>query len=207
MEKNKTILISGCAGKVGGAVAELFSQRGWDVVGLDLSPKAENTDSYYQCDLKDFESVKQIIETIEESEAIEAVFHGVGMSLECGFEDMNMEDWEELLRTVLGGAANLCRAAAPYMIQRKQGKIILLAPDYRWVKGDCIMEASAAGTLHGFAKSFGAEVAKDNILVNALAPNVPIDRSALAETVFYLAEQDSYTAAQVISMGGVKDEI
>lgn len=206
MKKNKSILISGCAGKVGNAAARLFRQRGWNVIGLDLCTDSKNADRSYQCDLRDSKKVSEVIGKIEEQQPLDAVFHSAGISLKSGFEQTDMKDWQRLLETVFGGAANLCRAEAPHMIQRKQGKIILLAPDYKWEERECIMDAAAAGMLHGFAKCFGAEIAEHNVLVNALAPNVPIDLATLAETVFYLADQDTYTAAQVVSIGGVKKE-
>ena len=86
--------------------------------------------------------------------------------------------------------------------RRKHGRVALLSPDYKDVPGDCILEAAAAATLHAFVKCFGAEAATENVLVNALSPNIPIDLDLLAETVFHLAENDTYTAAQVLSLHG-----
>ncbi|MDE8732580.1 SDR family NAD(P)-dependent oxidoreductase [Eubacteriales bacterium DFI.9.88] len=206
MKTNKSILISGCGGKVGGAAARLFRQRGWNVIGLDLTGDCPSADRSYPCDIRDSKAVLEVIRLIEGEQPLAAVFHSAGVTLETGFEETDMKGWQRVMKTIFGGAANLCRAEAPYMVKRKSGKIILLAPDYRWEERECIMEASAAGMLHGFAKCFGAEVAEDNVLVNALAPNVPIDLAALTETVFYLADQDTYTAGQVISIGGAKKQ-
>jgi NAD(P)-dependent dehydrogenase (short-subunit alcohol dehydrogenase family) len=98
--------------------------------------------------------------------------------------------------------AHLCFHVGKAMIGRKAGRIALLAPDYNDVPGDCILEATAAGSLHAFAKAFGTEAAPSNVLVNALSPNIPINLEYLAETVFHLAENDTYTAAQVLSLHG-----
>ena len=68
--------------------------------------------------------------------------------------------------------------------------------------GDQILNAAAAGTLHGFAKSLGVELAPSNVLVNAVFAGVPFDLEGIAETVYFLADKDSYTAAQVVSICG-----
>ena len=45
-------------------------------------------------------------------------------------------------------------------------------------------------------------MAADNVLVNVISPAVPFDADLVADTVFYLADKDTYTAAQVVSVSG-----
>ena len=130
------------------------------------------------------------------------MFNTAGYEINTLFEKTPTIFWQQLLDTILGGSANLCRAAAPYMVKRKHGKIILLCADYNYADGDNVMNAAAFGTLHGFAKSFGTEMAPENVLVNVLSANVPFEADIIAETVFYLADKDTYTSAQVVSVSG-----
>ena len=46
------------------------------------------------------------------------------------------------------------------------------------------------------------ELAPSNVLVNAVFAGVPFDLEGIAETVYFLADKDSYTAAQVVSICG-----
>lgn len=206
--KNKTILICGCEGKVGKTVAELFRCRGWRTVGLDLAAESANgcMEAYIACDVKNREAVAKAVADFEADYVIDAVFNAAGIELETGFEDTPISNWTDLLETILGGSANICKAAAPYMMNRKEGKLLLLSADCSKLPGDCVMNGTAAGTLHGFAKSLGVELAPYNILVNIISANVPFDLEGIAETVYFLADKDSYTAAQVVSVCG-KSEI
>lgn len=202
--KTKTILICGCKGKVGKAAAQLFSSRGWHVAGLDLAGENadEHLDTYISCDIKKTEAVMKAVANLEDIHPLDVVFNAAGAELRTGFEDTAISHWEELLNTILGGSANICKAAGPYMVKRNTGKLLLLSSDYSKMPGDQILNAAAAGTLHGFAKSLGVELAPSNVLVNAVFAGVPFDLEGIAETVYFLADKDSYTAAQVVSICG-----
>lgn len=203
---NKTILIAGCCGVTGAAAAKKFHCEGWYVIGLDVKlneSESEYIDTYIPCNLRDKDRVEETLASLEEKFEIDAVFNAAGAEACAGFEDTEIREWDMLLDTVLGGSTNLCRAAAPYMRERKRGKIIIMAPDYRDAEGENVLSAAAYGTLHGFGKSFGMEMAPDNVLVNVISPAVPFDAEIVADTVFYLADKDTYTAAQVVSVSGV----
>lgn len=204
MKNKKYILIAGCCGNVGEKAAAKFKENGWGVVGIDISEGCSGCicDEYYKCDITDKEAVLKIVAEADAKYGFDALFNAAGYEIETGFEETDINEWKKLLNTILGGAANLCDAIGPCMVERKEGKIILLSSDYSKDPEDQVMNASASGTLHGFAKSFGVEVAADNVLVNALFANTPFDMTAVVDTVFYLADKDTYTSAQVVSVTG-----
>lgn len=203
---NKTILIAGVCGKIGEVTAKLFKERGWNVVGVDIKD-TENSiaDSFFVADVKDEAAVLKAVETIEEKFDIDAVFDAAGYELDKDFEEVRPEEWNDLLKTILGGAGNLCKAVAPKMAERKNGKIILLSCDYSKQEKSKTVNAVASHTLHGFGKSFGVEMAPRNVLVNVLYANTPLDAKKVSETVFYLADKDTYAAAQVVSVSGLEE--
>lgn len=204
MKNKKYILIAGCCGNIGEKTAAKFKENGWGVVGLDIADKCCDCacDDYYKCDITDKNSVLDAINDADTKYGIDALFNTAGYEIDTSFEETDINEWKKLLNTVLGGSANLCQAIGPCMTARKDGKIILLSSDYSKDPDDQVMNASAAGTLHGFAKSFGVEVAADNVLVNVLFANTPFDMTAVVDTVFYLADKDTYTSAQVVSVTG-----
>lgn len=206
MQNKKTILITGSEGKVGSYVAKKFKEYGWNVAGIDIldNNSKSGSDIYVKCDVRSINDIIEAVKKIEAQFQVDALFTAAGTEIKTGFEETKMEDWKNLLNTVLGGTSNACAAVAPYMVERKYGKIILLSPDYKWVKEDCVMNATAAGTLYGFAKSFGVEVAASNVMVNALSPNLPFDMDAMVAMIYYLADKDNYTTAQVISIAGIQ---
>lgn len=200
----KTILIAGCDGKVGKAAAELFATRGWIVIGIDQKEKTEAmVNQYFTVDVKNAHDIDIAIQKIEQENTIDVLFNSAGYEINEDFETVSYDEWNDLLDTILGGSANLCRSVAPKMAKRQNGKIILLSSDYSKEPGDDVMNAVAASTLHGFGKSFGVEMAADNVLVNVLFANTPFDLEKVVETAYYLADKDTYTAAQVVSVSGM----
>ena len=207
MKNKKYILIAGCCGNVGEKTAAKFKENGWGVIGLDIKDGCAcgcscSCDEYYKCDITEADAVLKVVNEVDAKYQIDAMFNAAGYEIETDFEDTDIKEWKKLLDTILGGSANLCNAVGPCMVGRNEGKIILLSSDYSKDCGDQVMNASAAGSLHGFAKSFGVEVAANNVLVNALFANTPFDMTAVIDTVFYLADKDTYTSAQVVSVTG-----
>lgn len=201
---NKTILIAGCDGAIGKAAAELFSMRGWIVIGIDRKERTEAmVNQYFAVDVKKVHDVDAVVQKIEQESAIDALFNAAGYEINKEFEAVSYDEWDDLLETILGGSANLCRSVAPKMAKRQNGKIILLSSDYSKESGDDVMNAVASHTLHGFGKSFGVEMAADNVRVNVLYANTPFDLKKVVETAYYLADKDTYTTAQVVSVSGM----
>lgn len=199
---SKTILIAGCCGNVGKAAIELFQKNDWNVAGIDIKAETSDVDKFIQADVRNAEEIAKAVDEIDKEMKIDALLNAAGYEINKDFEEVTADEWADLLDTVLGGAGNLCKAAAPKMIARKGGKIILLSPDYSREGGDNVINATAANTLHGFAKSFGVEMAPSNVLVNVLFANTPLDIEKVTETVLFLADRDTYTSAQVVSISG-----
>ena len=199
----KTILIAGCEGNVGKATASLFKAKGWNVAGIDIKENSTTElDKYIVVDIKNAAAVIAAADEINAAMPIDAVFNAAGYVLDKSFEETTADEWAELLDTTLGGAGNLCKAVAPKMVERHEGKIILLSCDYAKQPEAAVVDAVATNTLHGFGKSFGVEMAPENVLVNVIYANTPLDIEKISETVFYLADKDTYTSAQVVAVTG-----
>ena len=138
---SKTILIAGCDGKVGRAVAQLFSERGWNVAGLDIKGSTEaKVDKFISVDVTDADAVAKAADEIDQETPITAVLNAAGYEICKDFEETSPEEWAKLLETILGGSGNLCKAVAPKMVERKDGKIILVSSDYSRQPGEHVAE-------------------------------------------------------------------
>ena len=142
--------------------------------------------------------------------------------------DMSDEDWLTLIDTDLSSAFYCCRAAIPFMVSRKQGKIVNISSMWGTAGASCEVAYSAAKSgLHGLTKALAKELAPSNIQVNALACGVidtemngrldAEERAALeeeipagrygtpaeaAEAVLMLAEAPAYLTGQIIGLDG-----
>ena len=206
---NKHILIAGRDTEAGLAVARLFRDRGWKITGLvnngECSCETTDAEPCVCADLTDRAATGKAVADIEAKNGpVGALFVSIPYLTRAphSFADTPIDWWQDRLQTWLFNTANLCFHVGKAMTERQDGRMLLLSPDYKNVPGDCIMEAAAAAALHAFVKCFGAEAATEGVLVNVLSPNIPIDLTLLSETAFHLAENDTYTAAQVLSLHG-----
>lgn len=198
---SKTLLLSGCNGKVAKAASKVFKANDWKVIGIDINDcENPDIDEFIKCDIRDTQAVKELVDHIEENDVIDGLFNTAGYTIDKAFLEVSADEWAALLDTVLGGSSNLCKAVAPYMKDRKEGRILLLSPDYAKDDGENVHNAAASCTLHGFSKSFGVEMAPYNVLVNAMFANTPFDLDVVAETAYYLIAENTYTTAQVVAV-------
>ena len=195
---DKQIVIADIASEVGAKVAASLAAKGWMVTGISAG-KAE---ADYCCNLLDRAEVIETVDRIEaERGPIYGLFTATAFELPgIPFLSATPDKWQARLDAWLALATNLSFACGRQMARRKEGRIMVLAPDFSRVKGDCVVEATAAGALHGFLKSFGAEVAGEYVCVNGIYAGLPFDFEAINSTCDYLLDDGAYVSAQLISL-------
>ena len=159
---------------------------------------------------------------------LEVLVNNAGRAYFGLLSDMTDEDWRAVIDTDLSSAFYCCRAAIPYMVSRKSGKIINISSVWGTAGASCEAAYSAAKSgLHGLTRALAKELAPSNIQVNALACGVidtemnarlsTEERSALEEeipagrygtpeeaarAVLMLAEAPAYLTGQIIGLDG-----
>jgi 3-oxoacyl-[acyl-carrier protein] reductase len=87
------------------------------------------------------------------------------------FVESSPKQWDELVRTNICGVMNACRAVLPSMIERRSGKIILIAGGGATSARPNFAVYSAAKTaLIPYCESLSEELADHNIQINCLNP-------------------------------------
>ena len=102
---------------------------------------------------------------------IEVVVNNAGITRDGTLMRMSYDDWDDVLRTNLGGCFNLAKACFPGMKERNWGRIVNIGS----VNGQAgqygqVNYAAAKSGIHGFTKALAQEGARFNITVNAIAP-------------------------------------
>ena len=159
---------------------------------------------------------------------LEVLVNNAGRAYFGLLSDMTDEDWRAVIDTDLSSAFYCCRAAIPYMVSRKSGKIINISSMWGTAGASCEAAYSAAKSgLHGLTRALAKELAPSNIQVNALACGVidtemnarlsTEERAALEEeipagrygtpeeaarAVLMLAEAPAYLTGQIIGLDG-----
>lgn len=190
--KDKTIVITGGGGGIGGATALRFAQEGAFVAVLDLDiNSAQKTvqkikeiggrAQAFQTDITDIEQIQKTVDRIYElTGTIDTLVNNAGWDVFKPFVQTNPELWEKLIAINLVGALNMHHAVLPKMIEKKTGKIINIASDAARVgsSGEAVYAACKGGIV-SFSKTIAREHARHNITVNVVCPG-PTDTALFA---------------------------
>jgi 3-oxoacyl-[acyl-carrier protein] reductase len=183
MAEQKTALVTGASKGIGAAIAKTLARDGFDIWlnyrTNDSSAnevKAEIEKSGRQCrllkfDVSDFLQTQTALESLLEKQTPYVLVNNAGFRRDTLLAAMKYQEWKDVISVTLDGYFNVTNAVLPYMIHQRQGRIINIASAaaHFGVPGQGNYSAAKAGLL-GATRSLAAEVAKRNILVNAISP-------------------------------------
>ena len=177
----RTALVCGGTRGIGAAIADLFTEAGANVVVTGLRP-VQGRHRNVAFDVSDDDAVAAGVTEARQllGGRIDILVNSAGILSEASVVEMTPQMWNQTLAVDLTGVFYVCRHVVAGMIERRWGRIINIASQLG-IKGAPSMShyvAAKAGVL-GFTKSLALEVAKHNVLVNAIAPG-PIETGMVA---------------------------
>jgi 3-oxoacyl-[acyl-carrier protein] reductase len=182
--KDKVAIVTGGAQGIGRAIAELFAERGADVVLADIQfEKAEETANIIieqtgqramavSLDATSLEQANALVEkTVEVFGGVHILVNNVGTTRDTLLMRMPESDWDLVLNVNLKSVFNCSKAVVRQMMRSRYGRIINMSSvaGIAGNAGQTNYSSSKAGII-GFTKSLAREVASRNITVNAVAP-------------------------------------
>ena len=166
-----------------------------------------------RADVRDFEQVTAAVERtrVQFGNPVQVLVCAAGVLGPIGpFVETSPKDWDEVLQTNLAGVMNSCRAVLPAMIERRAGKIIIIAgvggkmpsrPNFS-------VHSATKTAVVRFAESLSEELLDHNIQVNCLAPGETYTH--MTDQILAAGERSGWreqeTARQVRLTGGVTPE-
>jgi 3-oxoacyl-[acyl-carrier protein] reductase len=132
----KTVLLTGAAGTIGAAAAELFLQRGAKVIGTDSAfvQGDDHTIDFNSnpvkigLDVTDRNRVADIIDlVVENAGGIDVVVNAAGILDTKPFLDISDEEWDKVFAVNVKGMFLVCQAALKHMMERKRGCFVNFA--------------------------------------------------------------------------------
>jgi len=180
----ETVLVVGGGSGMGQAVAVELGSRGIRAFVADLSlPAAERTVQLvsglkglaeaFQVDVSSSPSVSSLFEALRErTERLDLLVHTAAILGRTVFiEDMNDEEWRQMMAINLDGPFFCCREAVRWMKVHQSGRIILFSSVASLTPTPGALHySSAKGAINRLGKTLAQEVAKYNIRVNVIAP-------------------------------------
>jgi 3-oxoacyl-[acyl-carrier protein] reductase len=238
MDEKNIALITGGSKGIGAAIARTLARDGFDIwlnyrsdheAAKEIARQvgeSGRTCRLLPFDVADSDSVKGALAPVLETETPFVLVNNAGFSKDGLLIWMEEPEWKETLSVHLDGFFFVTKMVLFGMLKRRSGRIINIVSTsgQSGMAGQTNYSAAKAGLI-GATKSLALEVAKRNILVNAVSPGfietemtaglpgdrilplIPLGRMGkteeVAEVVGFLASgKASYITGQVLSVNG-----
>ena len=188
----RVAIVTGAGGGLGRQHALALAARGAKVVVNDLGGALDGTGGSASAaqrvvdeiraaggeaiangaSVTDFAAVQAMVKTVIDTWGhVDILVSNAGILRDKTFAKMDLEDFRAVLDVHLMGAVHLCKAAWPYMVAQKYGRIVLTTSSSGLYGNFGQSNYGAAKlALVGFMQTLALEGVKSDIRVNCLAP-------------------------------------
>ena len=181
--QDKTVIVTGGGGGIGGATCRRFGEAGARVAVFDINAesaaqtaaditKARGVAQAFRCDITDYANVQSAVgAAVAALGPIDILVNNAGWDIFRLFKDTTPDQWQKLIAINLVGALNMHHVVLPGMLAQKRGRIVNIASDAARVgsSGEAVYAACKSG-LVGFSKTIAREHARHGITVNVVCP-------------------------------------
>ena len=212
--EGKRIVVTGAAGRIGGAMTRRFLTEGAVVCALDnrlaeLQALVADTGApsrlvAMEMDVTSDDACSYLAARLERRcAAIDVLVNCAKRSLTTRFEDMSYEEWREVFCVDLDGAFQVIKSVLPLLKTSGAGRIINIgSKDVFTGNGDqCHCVAAKAGVI-GLTRSLAQSLRRYKITVNAITPGMPVTANGLD---LFPPENDE-ASARVLRIHGNADD-
>ena len=228
----KTAVVTGASRGIGAACARALAKEGYFVVVNYLNSEKEAValaeeigGEAYRADVSSREETDRLFARYN----ADVLVANAGISVSGLVQDISADDYHRLFAVNTEGVFNACRAAAPYMINKKAGSIITVSSVWGISGAACEAAYSASkAAVVGLTRALAKELGPSGIRVNCIAPGVidtdmnacysaedmaalaaetPLGRIGAAEDVgnlaaFLASEKSAFITGQIIAVDG-----
>lgn len=184
----RTLLITGAAGGIGRATVQTFSDKGWQVIGVDRAPFGEgfpNDGLFIQSDISDGENLESIFNQAKEyTTELSALVNNAAIQIAKPILETSVEEWDSVMASNLRSVFLGTKLAHPLLKASGAGAVVNISSVHAVAtSADIAAYAASKGGMLAFTRAIAIEFAPDNIRVNAILPgavDTPMLRAGLS---------------------------
>jgi len=181
--KHKTVVVTGASQGIGAAIADLFFERGYNVVGTSRNITHKNelrrSDNLalVDGDIGRASTAEKVVATaLARFGSIDALVNNAGIFFAKPFTEYTPEDFQALSSTNLGGFIHTTQRVIKQMLAQKSGgsvvSITASLADHPLAVFTASVPMITKGGINAVSRSLAMEYAKEGIRVNVVAPGV-----------------------------------
>lgn len=189
------VIVTGGSTGIGRAAVERLIDEGAEVAIFDINDEegeetAKELDcSYYHCDVSDPDEVKEQVDTVvDDLGRLDCIVNNAGIGRATKLEDLEDEEWDQVMSVNLDGVMHGSRAALPHL-KETGGSIINIASIYGLVAGPgSTAYAASKGGVVNFTRTVATDYAAEGVRCNAVCPGfvrTPMTDDFLEDDEFY----------------------
>jgi meso-butanediol dehydrogenase/(S,S)-butanediol dehydrogenase/diacetyl reductase len=173
----KVAVITGGGQGIGLGISQAMLAAGASLIVAQRSPLPEELASqdkvkWIEVDLSQADSYALIANTAQQTHGkIDVLVNNAGFMFEKTLDDMQLEDWNQMLAVNLTAPVFLCKALLPLLRGNKGGSIINIGSiEGLAANPEHSAYCASKGGVHALTKAMAIDLGKDDIRVNAIAP-------------------------------------
>ena len=181
--KHKTVVVTGASQGIGAAIADLFFERGYNVVGTSRNITHKNelrrSDNLalVDGDIGRASTAEKVVATaLARFGSIDALVNNAGIFFAKPFTEYTPEDFQALCSTNLDGFIHTTQKVIKQMLAQKSGgsvvSITASLADHPLAVFTASVPMITKGGINAVSRSLAMEYAKEGIRVNVVAPGV-----------------------------------
>jgi glucose 1-dehydrogenase len=175
MTTKKYVLITGAAGGIGRATVNLFTEKGWHVIGVDRNEFGKGfpkSGLFVRADISRPEDMHAIFEQAHAfTDTLDALVNNAAMQINKPLIEITVEEWDAVMASNLRSAFLGVKLAHP-LLKARGGAAVVNVSSVHAIQTSVNITAYAAskGGLLALTRAMAIEFAPDNIRTNAVLP-------------------------------------
>ncbi|MBQ7595080.1 MAG: SDR family oxidoreductase [Clostridia bacterium] len=202
----KTAVITGASGGIGSAIAVRLAKDGCNVV-LNYNKSQQKAQKLcenlvsqgfnavvFGADVSKPDEANSLIDfAAKKFGSVDILINNAGIAQQKLFTDITDEDFDNMFSSNVKSAFNCCRAALPFMIHNKWGRVVNISSMWGVCGASCEVHYSASkAAVIGLTKALAKEVGPSGITVNCVAPGLidtPMNKNLDEQTLRSLCDE------------------